>query len=113
MVLDAEVLDAEGAGRIRVPSGGRADDLYISIGISCSSNIEAEGEKLRADYSVTISENTYRPYGIRCVLLNEGEISIGEETAECRFATLDEALSIMIMLAQEAVLPGTLNDVLE
>lgn len=110
------VLEAKEEKHIHIPLDNReddADDIYISINISCSSNIKTEDERLRADYTVTVDENTYRPYGIRCVLLNERETRIGDEKAKCRFATLDEALSIMRMLVRETVLPGTIKDILE
>ncbi len=89
------------------------DKISLRFDIKCVYNVKVNGENMKVQYSLIMNPHDYRPYGIKSLLINSDDRIIDESDIVCRFATISEAVHIMLMFAKESVLPYTVDCVME
>ena len=77
--------------------------------IKCLFEAKFHGRPVTVEYSMTIDNNKYLPYGIKALMLDKDLEIVDEFAARKRFATVSECIVQMEMMAKDRVLPNDLK----
>ena len=77
--------------------------------LKCHYETKFHGRPVTVEYSMTIDNNKYLPYGIKALMLDKDLEIVDEFAARKRFATVSECIVQMEMMAKDRVLPNDLK----
>ncbi len=71
-----------------------------------------DNKKMTVEYTLTVSDDIYSPYGIRAVVKDADNRIVDRGEIHRRYATLSECTMKMLMMVHEVILPCTLDYVM-